>query len=69
MGIRRGFTRVFGTVRNTLLVAFVLTGMNVRMLRDWHAKRHLGDPWPLIWASRIWATVRSSGPPERAAGR
>jgi len=45
LDIGRGFTRVFGTVRNTLLTAFAFAGMNVRLLRDWHAKRRLPDPW------------------------
>lgn len=45
LDIGRGFTRVFGTVRNTLLSAFAFAGMNVRMIRDWHAKRRLADPW------------------------
>ncbi len=44
LDIGRGFTRVFGTVRNTLLVAFAFAGMNDRMIRDWHAGRRLADP-------------------------
>ncbi len=45
LDIGRGFIRVFGTVRNTLLVAFAFAGMNVRMIQDWHAGRRLADPW------------------------
>lgn len=45
LDIGKGFTRVFGVVRNTLLCAFAFAGMNVRMIRDWHALRHLPDPW------------------------
>jgi hypothetical protein len=41
----RGYTRVFGLTKNTLLLAFGLAGVNVRMLRDWHARRLLPDPW------------------------
>ncbi len=45
LDIGRGFTRVFGVVRNALLVAFAFAGINVRMIRDWHAGRRLADPW------------------------
>lgn len=44
LNIRRGFTRVFGAVRNTLLIAFAIAGMNVRLLREWHSVRRLADP-------------------------
>lgn len=47
LAMRRGFTRVFGTVRNTLLLVFAFAGVNVRLLRDWHATRELPDPWAI----------------------
>ncbi|MFI6289026.1 hypothetical protein ACIBCM_30495 [Streptomyces sp. NPDC051018] len=43
----RGFTRVFGTTKNTLLIAFALAGLNHTLLRAWHAKRHHPDPWAI----------------------
>jgi hypothetical protein len=36
---------VFGLTKNTLLLAFGIAGVNARMLRDWHARRLLPDPW------------------------
>lgn len=45
MNLRRGFTRVFGTIKNTLLFAFALAGANVMILRTWHAVRNIPDPW------------------------
>ncbi|MGW6310002.1 transposase [Streptomyces niveus] len=41
----RGFTRVFGTTKNTVLIAFALAGLNHTLLRTWHTKRQLPDPW------------------------
>ncbi|MFF2375034.1 transposase [Streptomyces xiamenensis] len=41
----RGFTRVMGTPKNTLLLTFSLAGLNHVILRDWHAKRRHRDPW------------------------
>jgi hypothetical protein len=41
----RGFTRVFGTIKNSLLIAFAVVGVNVAILRTWHARRLLPDPW------------------------
>jgi len=45
MKLGRGFTRVFGLIKNTLLLAFGITGANVMQLRTWHAVRNLPDPW------------------------
>lgn len=45
LDLRRGFTRVFGRVKNTVLLAFAFAGVNVRILAAWHAKRALPDPW------------------------
>ncbi len=45
LDLRRGFTRVFGRVKNTILLAFAFAGFNVRVLTSWHAKRGLADPW------------------------
>ena len=42
---RRGFTRVFGTIKNTMLFAFAIAGTNVMQLRAWHAVRRIPDPW------------------------
>lgn len=46
-GIKLGrfFTRVTGKVVNHLLLTFALVGLNVRLLRDWHALRTQRDPW------------------------
>ncbi|MFJ2645275.1 hypothetical protein ACIO1C_00825 [Streptomyces sp. NPDC087420] len=41
----RGFTRVFGTTKNSILIAFALAGLNHTLLRAWHTKRQLPDPW------------------------
>ncbi|MET8682349.1 transposase [Streptomyces sp. NPDC004647] len=41
----RGFTRVMGTLKNSVLLAFSLAALNVILLRDWHAKRRRLDPW------------------------
>lgn len=41
----RGFTRVMGTTKNSVLIAFALAGLNHVLLRDWHAKRRRPDPW------------------------
>ncbi|MDF2260769.1 hypothetical protein [Streptantibioticus ferralitis] len=46
--IDRGFTRVMGTLKNTLLLAFAIAGLNVVLLRDWHAKRHRPDLWATL---------------------
>lgn len=46
MRLERGFTRVFGTVKNNLLLAFAMLGYNLVKLRHWHALRYLPDPWP-----------------------
>lgn len=43
----RGYTRVFGLAKNTLLLAFGLAGVNIRLLRHWHARRGQPDPWSL----------------------
>lgn len=45
LDLRRGFTRVFGRVKNAFLLAFAFAGVNVRILAAWHAKRRLSDPW------------------------
>jgi hypothetical protein len=41
----RGFARVMGTTKNSVLIAFALAGLNHVLLRDWHAKRRRPDPW------------------------
>ncbi|WP_283959399.1 hypothetical protein [Streptomyces sp. 35G-GA-8] len=41
----RGFTRVLGTTKNSILIAFALAGLNHTLLRAWHTKRDLPDPW------------------------
>ncbi|MFF2923339.1 hypothetical protein ACFVTP_13200 [Streptomyces celluloflavus] len=41
----RGFTRVLGTTKNSVLIAFALAGLNHTLLRAWHTKRNLPDPW------------------------
>lgn len=43
--IVRNFTRVHGTVKNHVLLTFALVGVNVRILRDWHIRRSVPDPW------------------------
>lgn len=43
----RGFTRVFGTTKNAILLAFAIAGVNINILRGWHAKRSLPDPWAI----------------------
>lgn len=43
--IVRRFTRVFGTVKNAILLAFAYAGVNQRILHAWHAKRLIPDPW------------------------
>uniref|UniRef100_UPI001ABFD698 hypothetical protein n=2 Tax=Streptomyces TaxID=1883 RepID=UPI001ABFD698 len=46
--IDRGFTRVLGTTKNSVLLAFALAGLNHTLLRAWHAKRDLPDPWAAL---------------------
>lgn len=43
----RGYTRVFGLAKTTLLLAFGLAGVNIRLLRHWSARRGQPDPWAL----------------------
>lgn len=43
--IQRGFTRVFGRVKNAILVMMALAGVNIIMARRWTAKRLQQDPW------------------------
>lgn len=43
--INRGYTRVFGLTGTSLLLAFGLAGLNVRILHDWHEIPGLPDPW------------------------
>lgn len=38
----RGYTHVFGLAKNSLLLAFGLASVNIRLLRHWHARR--GQP-------------------------
>ncbi|SFO17076.1 hypothetical protein SAMN05421854_101881 [Amycolatopsis rubida] len=45
MHLELGFTRVFGTVKNNLLLVFAMLGYNLVKLRHWHALRYLPDPW------------------------
>jgi hypothetical protein len=44
MNMERGFTRVFGKVKNILLLAFAILGYNLVKLRNWHAMRYLPGP-------------------------
>ncbi len=44
----RGHTRVFGTLKNAILIAFTLAAVNIHLLRDWHAKRRRPDPWATL---------------------
>lgn len=43
--LHRGYIRSRGAAKNHLLMAFTLTGLNVRILRDWWVLRLLPDPW------------------------
>ena len=43
--LHRGFTRVFGAAKNHALLVFAVVGVNVRHLRDWHARHLRRDPW------------------------
>lgn len=43
--IKRGYTRVFGTAKNHILLTFAHIGVNVRLLRSWYARRGAPDPW------------------------
>lgn len=45
VNVVRFFTRVNGKVINHVLLTFTLVGLNVRLLRDWHALRLQRDPW------------------------
>ena len=65
MDLRRGFTRVFGAIKNTLLLAFAFAATNIRILREWHAKRDLPDPW----ASALHEPAAPHGPRRRKARR
>lgn len=42
---KRGYTRVFELTKTTVLLAFGLAAVNIRILRDWHFKRGDQDPW------------------------
>lgn len=44
----RGFTRVIGTLKNSVLLALALAGLNLILLRAWHVKRHKPDPWAAL---------------------
>jgi len=75
--VSRGFHRVFGTTKITVLLAFTAAGYNVERVRSFRAKHRLQDPhqpviYPRIPATRAkrrrgtWADVvdaRSQGPP------
>lgn len=41
----RSYTRVFGLAKDTLLLAFGLADVNIRLLRHWSARRGRPDPW------------------------
>lgn len=47
LSLHRGAIRTFGLTRHTLLLGLAIAGMNVRLLREWHARRRLPDPWAL----------------------
>ena len=61
----RGYTRVFGLAKNTLLLAFGLAGVNIRLLRHWHARRGQPDPW----ASELGESNDLPALPEQRASR
>jgi len=61
----RGYTRVFGLAKNTLLLAFGLAGVNIRLLRHWSARRGQPDPW----AAELGETHDLPPLPEQRASR
>ncbi len=72
MGLRRGLIRVLGAPRTHLLLAIALTGLNVRILRDWSIRRSLSDPWLRSLGDTSdpdWATLHRERPrrPRRLA--
>lgn len=46
--IRRGYTRVFGTVKNGLLMTFAMAAVNLIALRRWALRRLLQDPYAVV---------------------
>jgi len=46
--IRRDYTRVFGTVKNGLLMTFAMAAVNLIALRRWALKRLLQDPYSVV---------------------
>jgi hypothetical protein len=80
LALVRGFTRVFGTIKNSLLIAFAIVGVNVAILRTWHAHRLQPEPWaeflgdpqpphPAKTAQESAATYPdATGPDRRTAG-
>ncbi|WP_329032431.1 hypothetical protein OIE71_06140 [Streptomyces sp. NBC_01725] len=62
----RGFTRVFGTTKNSVLIAFALAGLNHILLRAWHTKRQLPDPWATFAGEE---TIKPAVPGPRTRAR
>ncbi|MFD4769306.1 hypothetical protein [Streptomyces niveus] len=62
----RGFTRVFGTTKNSVLIAFALAGLNHILLRAWHTKRQLPDPWATFAGEE---TIKPTVPGPRTRAR
>ncbi|MFE4533633.1 hypothetical protein ACFRKB_01010 [Streptomyces scopuliridis] len=62
----RGFTRVFGTTKNSVLIAFALAGLNHTLLRAWHTKRQLPDPWATFTGEE---TIEPAAPGPRTRAR
>lgn len=67
--IRRGYTRVFGTVKNGLLMTFAMAAVNVLALRRWALRRLLQDPYsvalgeePFIFQARHHRAARVQQP-------
>ncbi|MFI0772983.1 hypothetical protein ACH4TQ_50450 [Streptomyces sp. NPDC021218] len=65
----RGFTRVLGTTKNSVLIAFALAGLNHTLLRAWHAKRDLPDPWAALTGEPDEARTNIPEPRRRARRR
>ncbi|MGW6773003.1 transposase [Streptomyces sp. NPDC055037] len=62
----RGFTRVLGTTKNSVLIAFALAGLNHTLLRAWHTKRQLPDPWATFAGEE---TIKPAAPGPRTRAR
>lgn len=64
--VRRGFTRVFGTAKNALLLAFTAAATNVERLRNWSTMRGEPDPWDIELGD---ATADDASPKPRTRKR